>query len=99
MIIIMNRPLEPFEDELYTLLEVQGAEVDTMNAARFQSLDHVDCEVDTIVFHELVVMLHKNEVLATRNPSRLPTFILSRSARIEDGTVVPQSFVIRRKEA
>jgi len=44
-------------------------------------------------------MLHEDEVIAARDLSRLPTLISSRSARIEGGTEVPQSFVIRRKDA
>ena len=99
MIIVVNRPLEPFEDELYTLLQVQSAEIDAINATRCQFLNHLDRELDAIVFHELVVMLRKDEVMMVRELSRLPTLILSRSARIEGGTEVPQSFVIRRKDA
>jgi len=30
--IVVARPLEPFENALYTLLEVQSAEIYTMNA-------------------------------------------------------------------
>ena len=99
MVIVVNRPLEPFEDELYTLLEVQSAEIDAMDAARCQFLDHINCKLDAIIFHKSVVMLRKNEVMTTRGLSGLPTLILSRSARICGGTEVPQSFVIRRKDA
>ena len=95
---MVARPLEPFENALYTLLEVQRAEIYAMNATRCQFPDHVGRELDTVVFHELVVMLRKNEVI-TCDLSRLPTLISSRSARIEGGTEVPQSFVIRRKDA
>lgn len=66
-VIIVNRPLEPFEDELYTLLKVQSAEIDAVNAAYHQFLDHVDRELDAIVFHKFVVMLRKNEVMATHD--------------------------------
>jgi len=96
---MVSCPLEPFEDELYTLLEVQSAEIDAMNATRCQFLDHINCKPDAIVFHESVVMLRKNEVITTRDLSGLSTLILSRSARIGGGTEVPQSFVIRRKDA
>jgi hypothetical protein len=96
---VVARPLKPFENELYTLLEVQGAEIDAMNATRYQFLNHVDREPDAILLHEPIVMLVKNEVMTTRNPLRSPTLIPSRSARIEGGTEVPQSFVIRRKDA
>jgi hypothetical protein len=47
----------------------------------------------------LIVMLHKDEVTITFESPRSHTLIRSRSARIEGGTVVPQSFVIRRKDA
>jgi hypothetical protein len=67
MVIMVNRPLEPFKDELYTLLKVQSAEIDAMNATHCQFLDHVDRELDAIVFHELVVMLRKDEVTTTRD--------------------------------
>lgn len=60
---MVNRPPKPFEDELYALLEVQSAEIDAIDATRFQFLDHIDREFDAIVFHEPVVMLRKNEVM------------------------------------
>ena len=62
MVIVVTRPLESFENELYTLLEVQSAEIDATNATRRQFPDHVDCELDAIVFHELIVVLGKDEV-------------------------------------
>lgn len=98
MIVVVTRPLESFENELHTLLKVQSTEINTMNATRYQFPDHVDREFDAIVFYESVVMLQENEVIA-RDLSKLPTLISSRSARIDDGTEVPQSFVIRRKDA
>ena len=64
-IVMVNRPPKPLEDELYALLEVQSAEVDAIDATRFQFLDHVDREFDAIVFHKPVVMLRKNEVITT----------------------------------
>ena len=63
-VIVVTRPLEPFENALYALLEIQSTEIYAMNATRCQFPDHVGRELDPIIFHELVVMLHKNEVIA-----------------------------------
>lgn len=54
---MMDGPLEPFEDESYTLLKVQSAKIDAIYTICCQFLDHIDCEFDAVVFHELVVML------------------------------------------
>ena len=67
-VVMVARPLKSFEDELHTLLEVQGAEIDAMNATRYQFLNHVDREPDAIILHEPIVMLVKNEVMTTRDP-------------------------------
>ena len=57
MVVVVTRPLEPFENALYTLLEVQSAEVYTVNATRHQFPDHVCRELDPIILYELIVML------------------------------------------
>ena len=57
MVIVATSPLEPFENALYALLEVQSAEVYTVNAARCQLPDHVGRELDAVVLYELIVML------------------------------------------
>ena len=57
MVVVVTRPLEPFENALYTLLEVQSAEVYTVNATRRQFPDHVCRELDPIILYELIVML------------------------------------------
>ena len=57
MVIVAACPLKPFEDALYALLEVQSAEVYTVNATRCQFPDHVGRELDPIVLYELVVVL------------------------------------------
>lgn len=96
---MVDSPLESFKDEPYTLLKVQSAKIDAIDAICRQFPNHVDCELDAVVFHELVVMLHKDEVTITPELQTSRTLILSRSAKIEDGTEVPHSFVIRRKDA
>ena len=99
MVVMMVSPLEPFKDESYTLLKVQSAKIDAIDAICCQFPDHFDCELDAVIFHELVVMLHQDEVTITTRLQKSRTLILSRSARTEGGTEVPQSFVIRRKDA
>jgi hypothetical protein len=59
---MVDRPLEPFKDKPYTLLKVQGAKIDAIYAVCRQFSNHVDCELDAVVFDALVVMLHKDEV-------------------------------------
>lgn len=60
---MVDGPLEPFEDESNTLLKVQSAKVNAVYTICGQSSDHVDCELDAVVFHELVVMLCNDEVM------------------------------------
>jgi hypothetical protein len=98
-IVVIGGPLKVLKDELHALLKVQSAKVDAIYAIFYQFPNHVSCELYAVVFDELVVMLHKNEVIIGRELSRSRTLILSRSARIKGGTEVPQSFVIRRKDA
>jgi hypothetical protein len=98
-VVMMDCPLESLEDELHALFEVQSAKIDPVYAICHQFPDHVDCKLDAVIFNQLIVVLHKDEVTATRVSPRSRTLILSRSARIEGGTEVPQSFVIRRKDA
>jgi len=57
MVIVVTCPLEPFENTLYALLEVQSAKIDTVNATRYQFPDHVGRELDPVVLYELIVML------------------------------------------
>lgn len=98
-IVAVNSPLEPFKNESHALLEVQGAKIDAIYATCCQYPNHADCKLDAIIFHKLVVMLHKDEVTVMPEVQTSRTLISSRSARIEGGTEVPQSFVIRRKDA
>ena len=96
---MVGSPLEPFKDEPYTFLEVQSAKIDALYAICCQLSNHFNSELDAVVFNELVVMLHKDEVMMTPELQTSRTLISSRSASIEEGTEVPQSFVIRRKDA
>jgi hypothetical protein len=98
-LVMVNSPLEPFKDESYTPLKVQSTEIDAMYAICYQSCNHIDCELDAVVFHKLVVMLYEDGVTIAPELQESRTLISLRSARTEDGTEVPQSFVIRRKDA